>query len=194
MATNFFYFISFLPSLEPKGPAPFKTYAEFLECASSHLSVQEMQILSRVTLCPDAEAAENDEGGVLYRWAGFETYLRDFLLEARGRKLKKDVNSYRRENLDVYPGVIHRLEEIVGNTDIAERERMLDLLRWQQLDNLAAGHEFDFSAVLIYALRLCILIRHHSVYEKNDGSVMTKILESAVDAAIAVRVNEHAAQ
>ena len=43
--------------------------------------------------------------------------------------------------------------------DPLERERAIDKLRWQAIEEISAGHELDFDALCAYKLKLDILIR-----------------------------------
>ena len=45
-------------------------------------------------------------------------------------------------------------------SDPVEREKAVDRIRWRMLDDLEAGHEFDFDGLCVYRLRLEILNRY----------------------------------
>ena len=44
--------------------------------------------------------------------------------------------------------------------DPLEREKLIDRIRWRKLEELEAGHEFDFDALCVYRLKLEILGRY----------------------------------
>jgi len=63
----------------------------------------------------------------------------------------------------VYYGMFdHCWQQLSTMHDPAEREKMLDQLRWEFLDDLSCGHDFDFESLCIYRLRLLIVNKYRS--------------------------------
>jgi hypothetical protein len=63
------------------------------------------------------------------------------------------------------------IEEVLSVPNPAEREKMLDSLRWKALDDLEFGHNFDFDSLCIYKIKLMLL-------EKWVGKDQRKGLEN----------------
>jgi hypothetical protein len=53
-------------------------------------------------------------------------------------------------------------------------ERFIDLMRWQFLDELIWGHYFDFDCIVVYAMKLKILERHHLLRSTQGAEILEK--------------------
>lgn len=78
------------------------------------------------------------------------------------------------EFLPYLPKVIQIAEE----RDIARRERLIDLLKWQWMDDWTFVRIFDIDNVLCYYLRLSILERWSQLDEKTGEATFRKIVLS----------------
>ena len=59
----------------------------------------------------------------------------------------------------------------------AERERLVDLIRWRKIDELGSQNQMDFTALCCYRMQLAMLEKFRK-RRNDDGSV---VFEQAVD-------------
>ncbi len=187
MPSDFFYFLSSLPLLRFDEKIPL-SYPDFLSYAQEKLSPEQSALLSRLSLCP-AECPPADLP-VVVGWEEWETSLRNVLVLLRRRGGRSAADKWQRKERGYFLDTRKRLEEILVLPNAWERERALDRLRWQKLDELQAGHFYNFSCVVIYAYRLLLLTRQSSWKDEEGGKVFAALLEQTAAEADARRINE----
>lgn len=178
MAREFYYLISSLPMLT-FGERPPLGSAEFLSSCRNSLDEGAWNRLSAVSVMPGGEPCCTVDRG----WQAWETHLRNTLVTSRAGQLGLDPNPHRRPEQDVFPGDRRQVEEISGQANPLDRERALDRLRWQRLDDLAVGHEFDFNALVIYRLRLILLEKWATRTEDTGNTQCNTLIDACVEQA-----------
>lgn len=160
MGSNFYYFCSQLPALGFPGRLPFST-SEFLEEADRLLSESDAAELRRCAYPPVRDPA-GPAAGV---YAKFRAW--NFALEgevARFRVAEHSTKAVAYGELPPETDSFAYLKEELANAarsgNPLERERQLDLIRWRKLDDLGAGRDFSFDAVVLYRLKLALLEKH----------------------------------
>lgn len=186
MASDFFYFISSLPLLR-FGEKAALTYDTFLNNSRDCLSEQEAVVLGSLKLCPPKQAVSALP--VIEQWYSEETYLRNLVSGYRTRSRKLDAGRWQRESSEYSAPLIKRIEEIMALPNAWEKEQALDLIRWQRLDELGAGHLFDFPAVIVYALRLLILDKQRRRDEEAGSRFAAELVEAGLGQAAKQRVD-----
>ena len=141
MPADLFYFISSLPALR-WGEKPQLCYDAFLTACQEQLGPELTAQLKAISLIPGGHPAST----TLAAWEDWETYLRNAIAESRAAKLRKNAAAWLRAGNGLYPGDRKRLEDALNQPTPRDREHAIDLLRWQQLEHLAAMHEFDVAA------------------------------------------------
>jgi len=154
MAAQFYYQVSALPMVRFGEAAPLTPEA-FLDFCHSQIPAAVVAELSRVSLEPDGQPCCEVER----RWQAWEVCLRNGLVRLRAAQLGRDGGPWLRPEEEVFPGDRRRLEEAMASADPLARERELDHLRWQRLDDLAVEHDFDLAALVLYKLRLLLATR-----------------------------------
>jgi hypothetical protein len=175
MAKQYYYLISSLPLLRFDAPAPFSS-ARFLRTVAEQAGQKLADDLERLSLAPSGRDACATERF----WNERETYIRNYLLRHRTADTS-EAAPWLRPCPRVSPSLDHQLKEAVAAGNPLERERCLDLLRWQQLDEVLLGRPFTADALAVYRLRLLMLEkwRRHAV---DKGR---KIFDTLVDKATA---------
>jgi len=186
MASDFFYFISSLPLLR-FGEKAALTYGTFLSRSMDSLSEQEVAVLDSLQLCPPQQAVSSLP--LIDQWYSGETYLRNLVAGYRARSRKLDSGYWQRENSEYSAQLIKRIEEIMALPNAWEKEQALDLIRWQRLDELGAGHLFDFPAVIVYALRLLILDKQRRREEEAGSRFAAELVETVQEQAAKQRLD-----
>ena len=122
---------------------------EFIERAAPWLSEEELKALTD----PNAET------GVAAEWALFERSFRSAVAQVRAAKLGKEFQPDRLRT-DVMDGAVRQgIAELYKTGEPLKIERGLDLICFSRLDEMSAGHFFDYTVVFCYYKKLTILWR-----------------------------------
>ena len=70
-----------------------------------------------------------------------------------------------------------KVENILAGTDLVAREKGLDDILWDKIDNLAIFHYFDIEAVLAYIAKLHIVTRWLNLDEEVGRDVFRRLLK-----------------
>lgn len=108
-------------------------------------------------------------------WIKFEHDLRNELAFQRAEKKAVNPAGHIRGTRDASA----QAREIVGQALKAanplEGEKFIDAARWQYLEELAVGQQFNFDYILIYAVKLKILERYHHLESPRAKDIFEKI-------------------
>ncbi|CAK0773107.1 DUF2764 family protein [Gammaproteobacteria bacterium] len=149
---NHYYLVSSLPYLKPGIEPPVRS-RDFLAQCAAQLPASEVAALTAVSLIPRATAASPVEA----RWNQHETYLRNTLIRVRAsQRHHHEVAGYLRPEGAAFGGIENAVRDAY-NRDPFQLEEQIDRLRWRFLDDLTIGHEFDFTAVFVYHVKLLLL-------------------------------------
>lgn len=149
----YYYLVSSLPMLMMGETAPI-SLENFMESCKDWLSDKELDQLTKLDLTP-TETAPFDSDSSAGKWNQWETSLRNRIAKHRASSLNKDADHYTQPEKDVF-SEIERIVQEAYSVNPLEREKIFDKNRWQQLDNLEAGHEFDFDKLCIYKIKLML--------------------------------------
>lgn len=151
MNREYYYLVSTLPMLS-LGAKPLCDSDAFLEQCADQLTPELQAQLAAVELVPNGQpCCELDR-----RRQAWETYVRNRLVRLRAAKRQQPVDRWLKSDSDAFPTDGRTVDELVNNRDPLSRERGLDELRWQRLDDFSVGHDFDFDALVAYRLRLLL--------------------------------------
>ena len=178
MAQAYYYLVSSLPMPAFGEPPPF-TDEEFLALCRSVLEPAAAERLAAVSLDPVSPPVCPAERG----WQVWETHLRNTLARQRAAALGRDPAESLRPEADVFPGDRRRAEAAADAADPLAREKELDRLRWERLDELAVGHDFDFDALVIYRLRLQLLEKWRRRTPETGAEQREALVRQAVEQA-----------
>lgn len=106
-------------------------------------------------------------------WSPADYVVGDSPLE---RKLKTSTAKNFGLDDDDLEGTLSRINSILEETDITRRERMIDLLKWEWLEDKTFDKVFDIEAILCYYLRLRILERWTSLNEETGEATFRSIV------------------
>ncbi len=153
MILAYYYLLSSLPLLR-KGEQPPITSEHLISACSQMLGAGTAEKLQQIKLFPEEEIPFRKSSAV-NRWYQWETELRHRLAKFRALRLEREF-----EEADYANGMAdidRSIEEILTNANPLEREKLLDSLRWNALDNFEFGHDFDFDILCIYRIKLMLL-------------------------------------
>lgn len=122
---------------------------EFIERATPWLTEEELKALTNADANFDVAA----------EWALWERSFRSAVAQVRAAKLGKEFQVDRLKT-DVMDGATRQgIAELYKTGEPLKIERGLDLLSFSRLDEISAGHFFDYTVVFCYFKKLMILWR-----------------------------------
>ena len=152
------FLIASLPELSLDAPAPM-TVQEFDVLCSEELKQEEMAALTAFDGTVTPEFSESRSLNGLYNAYGkFELYLRNRI--ARQRAEKAGVQLELPEPPESYSEFDFIAGTLANTSDPAEREMMIDALRWYFIEEQLLCKEFHFNALCAYRLKLIIVNKY----------------------------------
>ena len=146
--SNYYTFVCSLPYLNFEGEPPMSP-DEFIERATPWLGDEELKALTDTNAKLDVAA----------EWALWERSFRSAVAQVRAAKLGKEFQIDRLRT-DVMDGATRQgIAELYKTGEPLKIERGLDLLSFSHLDEMSAGHFFDYTVVYCYFKKLVILWR-----------------------------------
>ena len=106
-------------------------------------------------------------------WEAEQYIVGDNLIARKLRESKGKDFGISAEELPVLP----QLNAIAAETDIARRERLIDVLRWNWLEEQTFFKPFDVEVLLAYYLQLAIIERWLSLNEKTGEETFRQIVK-----------------
>lgn len=158
----YYFFSASLPELRP-GEVPPLTLAEFDAEAAEQLTSRHYELM----------ISDDPRARVCGEMRRFEEFLRTRIAERRAEKLRQSVDIPEPE--EFYGGIDAALDA-AAQLNPAERERAVDLLRWQMLDELTGTNDFDFDHICAYRAKL----RLAEKYRGRDAKAGRDFFDSAV--------------
>ncbi len=159
------------------GKSPKIDVAEFDVLARAQLSPAEFETLQQCTLAVGSDPTESEgKPPVQVAIIRFEQYLRTRIAKRRSMQ-EDDQVAQLPDPIEYFGEVDLGIAQVASAPDPAERERIIDQIRWRHLDDLETGHDFDLEQLCIYRVRLCILDK----YRHRDATNGRKIFDAAVD-------------
>ena len=156
------------------GAKPPFSFERLLEMCAGMIPDRDLQFLQ---FCGRGFSAETPAvQPTLKAWILFETGLRNELVKIRAGRKKIDPDKYLRHDgysaQDLYHIAMnsHRIPSFV------DAEKFLDQQRWLVYDEFCLGHYFDIDALIVYALKLCILLRWETVEQTDKQQVLERTL------------------
>lgn len=163
------YLYATLPDLSC-GVVPEITLAQFDELAGAAMSKNKLAALQS---WDDPEMCTPVD--VYRKMREFDAFLNLRIAEKRQEKL--GITAELPEVDEIHSEVDFALPPAVSADDPLERERIVDQIRWNKIDDLECGHSLDFVALCCYRMRLASLEKFH----KRAGAVGSAVFENAVD-------------
>lgn len=172
MSGRLYYLVSSLPYLRFGEPAPLDSEGFFGMCRGfvTDGQLERLQALTlepREPACCDAVAA----------WNAFETDLRNWTVRIRSQSQRVDADRFLRSEGDLRASMEMHVTDALDQRTPVDVEKRLDALRWQTLEDLMVGHDYDFQGLVIYRLKLAILEK----WAVHDSKTGRERLMKAVD-------------
>ena len=178
MPSYYEYLISSLPALS-FGARPPMSLEGLVAVCENMVSDNDMRALKAIK-DGSLYSGAAFHNGALKKWLAFDIMLKNEIVAIRAARKKIDPSKFFRP--DGHPSS-YRASHIAINAYRAasplETEKMLDLERWQELDDMNFGHYFDADALMIYALKLAILQKWETINLADRSVLLEKVLGAA---------------
>ncbi|GEM_PF-280409 len=186
MASDFIYILSSLPMLSFEGEGAVD-YEAFLDSCKNLVSAKEYAKLAKLTLRPNADQAK--ELPVLASWNHWCTVMSQVIALWRAQRRKSDSALYLHPERETYPDEVRKLEAILLTKGIHEKQDAWELLQWNRLEDLANQEYFNFSALVVYALKLLLLENRRKRTAEAGKGVFEAMVSKHLDEAAANRIS-----
>lgn len=161
---GYYYTICSLPHLAFTTSPPPLSSITFLPLCEIELGPEDMSVISSITLLPPA-AMPNTLPLVIKRWYSWERQLRQELARQRAARLgRKDFISQTATG----PFIKKIARQAMALESPWEADKMIDLARWQILNELAAEDNFGLPHLAVYFLKLQ-LIERRALFNRQAG-------------------------
>ncbi len=184
MATQYYFLISSLPMLR-LGVAPFLSSTRFLDLVAEQGGRPLSDSLAGISLLPKVSRGYEAER----YWYAMETYIRNYLLRSRCKK-PVEIDLWQRPEQGVYPALDQQLHKALGAPNPLERERALDLIRWELLDEALLGEAFSVNALVVYRIRLLLAEKWQAHDAETGREVVSALVDKARDEARKTRIRD----
>ena len=186
---NYEYIIASLPVLQQDDVKPGQLVAqELFDEIREQLSARDASLLDLLLDGYDPERldAEFYRGALRHRnrfireWFRFDLDLRNatvaFLNDALGRPDGQDLVLLAEREAEEFPEE-EAVQQVLNRADLLQRERGLDDLRWQKVDELTAMDVFDLEFILGFVARLKIVDRWLQLDPEAGRELFRKLVE-----------------
>ncbi len=175
----FTFLLAELPHLDLNQPPPLSLaeFDETVECAMIPCDYRRQLALYDGSVKVDPQSS-CDYPEIFRKYLDFERFLRTCIAGIRSRKLGKEISLPETENYYHYAAVA--LDAAAAVKDPLEREKIVDNLRWNAVDEIAAGCEFDFNALCAYKIKLVLLCSRRHRNRETGLAAFNSALESKI--------------
>ena len=184
MSIDIHYFVSSLPVLK-RGERPLISHQQLLESCRDFLNEEDADAIAALSLDISGEPPKSSLS-TARQWWNYEAFIRNAAAVIRAGRL------HRTAPLPASTDFIsqydqRQLENAFSLPSPAEREQILDTMRWNILDSLETGHFHDLEFIAIYALKLLLLERIASRNLEQGLNAFDASVEDGIRQAEAVR-------
>ena len=171
---NYCFFAAALPTITPGALPPFSV-AEFDAMAQEELSASDF-----AKMISWDDAGNKKIPAVYQEMRRFDAFLSWRIAQLRAERA--GVAQEFTEPDENYSEIDFVMPSAASSTVPAEREEMIDMLRWKKMDELEVCHDFDVTHFCIYRLRLLAMEKflHRAA---NDGRTVFGQLVDKLDPA-----------
>ncbi len=184
MSSNYYYIVASLPAISHDAKFGGKTAGQIIEEIKTVCEPEDTALIDSVlagfddkSLTPEFYRERLDgPNQFLHDYYAFDLAVRNakvrYLNKALGRPADRDVLDPGTENVGEAP----KLGGIFEGHDILARERAIDDLYWEKLNQLCELHDFDMNVVLAFILKLHIVDRWHVLDEETGREMFRRLV------------------
>ena len=185
---NYAYIIASLPALNQEDHPEHFVAEEILAEIREQLSARDNSVLDLLLegYDPDKLDAEFYRRALAHgnrfirEWFRFDLDLRNatvaFLNDSLGRPEGQDLVLLTEREAEEFPEE-EAVQQVLNRADLLQRERGLDDLRWQKVDELTAMDVFDLELILGFVAKLQIIDRWLKLDPESGRELFRKLVE-----------------
>ncbi len=186
---NYHYIVAGLPVISPDwkpgDKKPDDIRQEILECCSSKdkelISLLESGFIQENMTEEFYRKAVTHKNRFIREYFRFDLNVRNakvrYLNSALGRNPDKDVvDLNEKDNAPAFEES-GKLDAILQGKDILERERAIDGIMWNKIDEITVFDYFDIEAILAFLAKLHIVERWYTLDEKTGREMFRKLVD-----------------
>ncbi|MBP5486300.1 MAG: DUF2764 family protein [Bacteroidales bacterium] len=193
---NYEYIVSSLPALAidwkfGEGTS-FETYVSWIKSQLGNADIDTLDFL-----LSGYEESTLNKGFYETAFANPNQFIREFFRfdlnfrNAKARFLNKALGRPETmDTIDIPVGEFTeagKLDEILSGTDLLAREKRLDSLVWDKINELTTFNYFDMDAILGFVARLHIIERWFSLDEETGRDMFIQLVEGLHDTAKSIK-------
>ncbi len=170
---GYYFLVASLPMLSFEAPPPM-TVDEFLSQCDQQVTPRDLSLIS------NALSGETDKKahGWLREIDERERQLRNAIVRERATRLGQDAVPHLVSTTGHDVSLAHAVSEAFGRSDPMEREKALDRLRWQGMEDAAGYDPFTLRALVVYGLKLTIAARWAGITLEAGRERVEQVLKS----------------
>lgn len=165
---NYYFFISSLPDFTMDMLPPFSLEAFQAQC-QQYLSHDDFHALEAIM----NNDTEDSDHPFIRAWHDRETQIRNAIVRQRALRRKADPTPHLREQEGFQVHLDKAAADAFTKPSPLEREKAIDKLRWDSVEELAGFDPFTGRAVLAYTLKL-LLARRWQQMSEADGKAKSE--------------------
>jgi hypothetical protein len=180
---NYYYLIASLPVLQ-FSEKPGISYEEFRTACGeqlSHSDLDKVEQIERLHRHPGELNREQARSRFVGEWAELEIEIRNILARQRAGMLNREYRPLK-QTRGTDPVLEKSVSEAMSKKNPLEKEKALDLLRWNIVEELKGLDAFSVQEVLSYAVRLLIAERWAGFDTEKGKERLEKIVNSHMPA------------
>jgi hypothetical protein len=162
-----------LPMLHFGNPPPF-SFERFLFACEGFIGEQEFGTLTRLPSFLESQGPI--EHKAIQKYCAFDVALRNELVKVRAVRKHSDPFVHLREGGYFDLTLVRLAGAVSKNPSLLDAEKQIDRERWNFLEELAAGHYFDFDALVVYGFKLLILERWERIRSADKPRALNETI------------------
>jgi len=182
---NYHYIVASLPDIAGGWKLGELTADDIISEISERCDLQDRKLIELIQKSFKAECLTEDfymeavksDNGFIREYFTFDLNVRNakvrYLNKALGRPEDKDT-------VNISTGEFEKEEEIsqiLLGKDIIAREKAIDDLYWNKLDELSLMHYFDMNVIMAFILKLRIIERWHILDEQTGREMFKRLVD-----------------
>ena len=173
---EYYYTVATLPMLQ-KDTEPPITLDYFLETCRYTVSESDYTVIEGAGILPGQNISGNDAIG---KWNMWETTLRNELARLRAGNTGIEAGRYLVDS-ETAAGPADIARSAVNASNPRVGEDILDAARWNFLDEMESGHNFDLTSLIVYHLKLQIAVRKKMMNRQQGEEKYRELYDSIAD-------------
>lgn len=185
MMNNYHYIITGLPALTPDFQSVQFSYRDTADAIKEQLSARDRQTVRWLEFGADTSnlsghfyrAASRHKSEFIRRYFALDRKMRNAQAIYLAGKEGLDPSAYTIGETGSSGEELPELQQILRNSDLFEREHMLDRFRWDRITEMTAFHYFDLDVILAFLAKGMIVERWNSLDKEKGAELFRRYVD-----------------